>query len=296
MSQSLTLDLITYDPGMPGAGALEFAVEVISKVEQSWSSGADLVVLPEFIWLGLSPHLASTSSEPLRDLAEYFWKELMPKLQEHFSISEKAVILGTVPCVLPDSQIRNRSVIFANGRIFHQDKLHLTPWENAFSPGEQLLVWQFLGFRMAVVICLDIEIPELFARLRDCGLDLILCPSATETILGVERVNRCASARAVELGCYVGVSHLIGRADCELIDENVGLAAIYRPSQSAFRHQPRNEQTELHTSGSQTLRVVLERKPLEAMRRMISETNPSHLGKKMAGIQRCIHIESLDQT
>jgi predicted amidohydrolase len=92
--------------------------------------------------------------------------------------------------------------------MLYQDKLHLTPWESAFSPGDTLHLWHFAGLRIAVIICLDIEIPELSARLRDEEVDLILCPSATETVLGVERVDRCASARAVELGCHVAVSHL----------------------------------------------------------------------------------------
>jgi predicted amidohydrolase len=68
-----------------------------------------------------------------------------------------------------------------------------------------LRVWEFGGVRFAVIICLDIEIPEISAKLRGRGVDVILVPSATETILGVERVDRCASARAVELGAIVGV-------------------------------------------------------------------------------------------
>jgi predicted amidohydrolase len=292
MSNSLTLDLITFDPGGDFTSAMEFAERVISTVERSWESGADLVLLPEFMWLGMSPHLAVAPSEPLRNVAEYFWKELLPILQERFSAPGKAVVLGTVPFILPDSQIHNRAVIFADGQMFHQDKLHLTPWENAFSPGEELRLWQFGSFLIAVIICLDIEIPELSARLRDSAVDLILCPCATETILGVERVNRCASARSVELGCYVGVSHLTGHSTYELIDENVGRTALYRPSQAAFRREPRSVETEIVSCGSQTMRVILDRHPLEVMRRMKSETNPSMLGQKIAGIERLIHIKS----
>lgn len=293
MPPSLTLDLITFDPGGPAASAVDFAHRIISTVENSWETGADLVLLPEFMWLGLYPHLPIPPTEPLRDVAEHFWKELLPVLQERFSVPGKAVVLGTVPFVLPDSRIRNRAVIFADGQMLHQDKLHLTPWENDFTSGEELLLWQFAGFCVAVIICLDIEIPELSARLRDSGVDLILCPSATETILGVERVNRCASARSVELGCYVGVSHLTGGSTYELIDENLGRAALYRPSLAVFRNEPRSLETEVQSSGSQTLRAYLERHPLEVMRRMKSETNPSMLGQKIAGIERMIHIKSL---
>lgn len=291
MPSSLTLELITFDPGAPIADAAEFTEKIIKTVLDAWSGGADLVLLPEFSWLGLLPHLSQDSSEPLPRVAEHFRKEILPLLETHLSVAGKSVVLGTVPFILPDGQIRNRALIFADGRMLYQDKLHLTPWEDAFSAGDKLLLWEFGGFRIAVIICLDIEIPELSTRLRDSGVDLILCPSATETILGVERVNRCASARSVELGCYVGVSHLTGRTSCDLIDESLGLAALYRPSQAVFRHEPRSQETEVHAEGSRNLRVILERRALEVMRRMKEETNPSHLGKKMAGMERSIHIE-----
>jgi predicted amidohydrolase len=128
-----------------------------------------------------------------------------------------------------------------------------------------------------VVICLDIEIPELSARLRGAGVDVMLVPSATETVLGVERVDRCASARAVELGCVVGVSHLTGKAASELIDENVGRTAVYFPSQAAFRDDPRWVEGEIVAAGIHKQRVVIDHRALEVMRRMRQETNPSLL-------------------
>ncbi len=291
MNTLMTLDIVTFDPGEACADASEFAEKILNIVESAWTGGAELVLLPEFTWLGLSPHLVQYSGEQLPGVAEHFRKEVLPLLEKKLHQPGKAAVIGTVPFALPDGQIRNRALIFADGRMLYQDKLHLTPWEHAFSPGERLLLWDFGGFRIAVIICLDIEIPELSTRLRDSGVELILCPSATETILGVERVNRCASARSVELGCYVGVSHLTGRTPCDLIDESVGMAALYRPSQAVFRHELRHQETAVHAEGSQTLRVVLDRRSLAVMRRMKEETNPSHLGKKMAGMERAIHIE-----
>ena len=291
----LTLDLVTFDPGMAATNASAFANAIVQRVEESWGSGADLVLFPEFTWVGLEPLLASDQTKPLHRVAEVFWNELMPEMMGKLARQDKAVVVGTAPCLHADGSLRNRAVIFADGKLLHQDKLHLTPWESAFTPGETLYLWTFGGFRIAVIICLDIEIPELSSRLRDAGVDLILCPSATETILGVERVNRCASARSVELGCYVGVSHLTGRTTSDLIDDNIGRAALYRPSQAAFQELPRSEETEIISRGSQTLRVRLERCALEIMRRMIAETNPSHLGRKMAGIERMIRVESTSQ-
>jgi len=108
-------------------------------------------------------------------------------------------------------------------------------------------------------------------------VDVVLVPSATETMLGVERVDRCASARAVELGVVVGVSHLTGTAESGLIDENVGRTAVYFPSQAAFRDEPRWVEGEVISSGTQTQRVVIDPRTFEVMRRMKQETNPSLL-------------------
>lgn len=294
-ASALCVDLVTFDPGLALSDAQAYAEAVASRVEQCWDTGADLVLLPEFTWMGLEPLLAPADGEPLRHVAGIFESRLLPDLQARLARPGKGVVLGTVPKLLADGRLMNRAIIFSDGQPFYQDKLHLTPWEKAFTPGDTIHLWSFAGFRIAVIICLDIEIPELSARLRDSGVDLVLCPSATETLLGVERVNRCASARAVELGCYVGVSHLTGHAASELIDDNIGKAAFYRPSQAAFEKSPRSEETGIHTSGSHALRVHLDRRPLEVMRRLKAETNPSHLGRKMAGIERLIRVQSAPQ-
>lgn len=271
----LSLDLCTFDPGIHAKSPAAFAAEVTECVETSWDEGADVVLLPEFTWMGLEPLVESKS---LQRVAEVFWHDLFPTLKSLLMRPGKAVVLGTVPFWDPERGVLlNRAPILVGDRSFHQDKLHLTPWENAFMPGRELHLWEFAGLRFAVVICLDIEIPEISARLRGAGVDVVLVPSATETVLGVERVDRCASARAVELGAIVGVSHLTGTAASELIDENVGRTAVYFPSQASFRDEPRWLEGEIVASGVHKQRVVIDKRSLEVMRRMKQETNPALL-------------------
>ena len=290
-SCSVILDLVTYDPGRPADTPSAFTHAVAERVLTCWDDGADLVLLPEFLWLGLEPLLPmGDGSSGLQRVAQVFWRDLLPELQRALTRPGKAVVLGSCPA-LHRGTLRNRAPIYTGESWIHQDKLHLTPWEKAFSPGAHVRLWSFGDWRVAVLICLDIEIPELAARLRGRDVDLILCPSATETLLGVERVDRCASARAVELGCHVGVAHLTGHASSELIDENLGRAAWYGPSQHVFRTAPRWLEGEILSAGSQVLRVELDRAALQRMRRMQMETNPAHFGAKMAGIQRRIQVQ-----
>lgn len=271
----ITLDLCTFDPGVAAKSPSALAAAVVECVTTSWDDGADLVLLPEFAWLGLEPLVEPKS---LRRVAEVFWNELFLTLHSLLNRPDKAVVLGTVPFWDAERGVlHNRAPIFVGDQILHQDKLHLTPWESVFTPGRELRLWEFMGLCFAVVICLDIEIPEISARLRGAGVDVVLVPSATETILGVERVARCASARAVELGSIVGVCHLTGKAASELIDVNVGRTAIYFPSQAAFRESPRWVESAVFDSGIHKQRVVIDPRDLAIMRRMKQETNPSLL-------------------
>lgn len=276
MAPTLTLDLITWDVSLaqPPTTARTCTQAVIDTVRSAWDSGADLVLLPEFTWMMLEPVLPP-SPTPLENVADCFWNQEWPHLSSALARPDKAVVLGTAPFYdAATRQLRNRAPILRGRDHLHQDKLHLTPWEQAFTPGDKVQLFTFRGFKIAVIICLDIEIPELSAFLRGQAIDLILCPSATETELGTERVDRCASARAVELGCHVGVSHLLGRCASELIDQNVGRVAIYHPSQVPFAKSPRWEEPPIQTHGIHRLRTVIDQAALSRMRKRTAETNP----------------------
>jgi predicted amidohydrolase len=295
MAATLTLDLLTWDvtptEGPHPATARHRTPTINDPVRSAWDSGADLVLLPEFTWMMLEPTLPP-SPTPLQGVAERFWNEEWPFLCQALARPDKAVVLGTCPFFDPlTQQLRNRAPILRGIDHLHQDKLHLTPWEQAFSPGDSIQLFTFRGFTLAVIICLDIEVPELSALLRGHHIDLILCPSATETELGTERVDRCASARAVELGCHVGVSHLLGRSPSDLIDQNVGRVAIYHPSQVPFSKSPRWNEAPLQTQGIHRLRTPLDHTALSRMRKRTAETNPALLNPSSITPYKIIRID-----
>jgi predicted amidohydrolase len=271
----LTIDLWTFDVGVSAASPEAYAAELTSRAVQSWDGGADVVVFPEYAWMGLARFI--DGKDELRGVADLFWNRLWPGVRESLAREGKAVVAGTVPCLQPDGTIRNRAPIVHGADAWHQDKLFLTPWESALGGGDAVRLWKFRGATFAVLICLDIEVPELSAALRARGVDCILVPSATETMAGLERVGRCASARAVELGCYVGVSHVVGRGPSAMVDENIGRLAWFAPSQQAFLGDPREEGTAPAEGGFHRLRAELARDLLDTMRRNIAETNPARL-------------------
>jgi predicted amidohydrolase len=290
--ETLTIDLWTWDVGVEANTPETYAAEMTRRVHESWDEGADMVVFPEYSWMGLERFV--TRREKLAGVAELFWGQLWPGLQKAMSREGKAVVLGSVPWMAigmepaspTDStvrlkpalqRVRNRAPILCEGRELFQDKLHLTPWENVFSAGDAVQLFTLRGVTFAVVICLDIEVPELSVALRGKGVDCLLVPSATENILGVERVGRCANARAVELCCQVGVSQLVGRTQSELVDENVGRLGWFSPSQTPFIKTDREQVTELYEKGFHKMRCTLVPKSLARARSRKAETNPAHL-------------------
>ena len=268
------VDLWTFDVGAEASSPEAYVELMTSRVLTSWEEGADLVLFPEFAWMGLERFVEGPSK--LQGVAALFWEKLWPDLQAKLNQQGKAVVLGTVPC-LTGQGIVNRAPIIVEGKAHYQDKLNLTPWEKAFMVGEALHLIEFAGLRFGVIICLDIEIPEISVALRGSEVDLILVPSATETVLGTERVGRCASARAVELGCYVGVAHLVGKTVSELVDENVGRLSWFTPSQSVFSDEKMTQMTELLDGGFYRERLYVDISRLQNMRKKIAETNPALL-------------------
>lgn len=265
----LICDAWTFDVGGEASSPEEFAEQILQCVLRSAQGGAQVVLLPEYTWLGLSRFVPR-----LPELADLIWNSLWPALAERLP-SGLFVVAGTAPYRRKDGALFNRAVLPPGSAP--QDKLTLTPWEREFETGDSLEIYEVGGARIAILICLDVEVPEHAARLRGREIDLILVPSATESVLGVERVQRCASARAVELGCAVMVSHLTGRGASELIDLNVGTTALFLPSQQCFAEANRQCLSPLRESGCHEQRFLLDLAALRSCRQPGPETSPGAL-------------------
>lgn len=200
-------------------GSLAQWLELVqAQFEKAHADGVQLLLLPEYActqWLHYAPKDLSDGTE-IPWLAEQ--RELaLPLLKALSDEYQIALLAGTMP-VAKGSQLFNRAHLFLNNTIIKQDKLCLTPAEQEsdgwqLNSGATLTLFNWQGWRVAIVICLDIELPALAARLAPYQPDLILVPSMTSRG-GYWRVNSCAKARAVELftsvctvGCYGRPNH-----------------------------------------------------------------------------------------
>src|SRR5688500_13807056 len=95
--EPLTIELWTFDVGVEVDTPAAYAQQMTRRVRQSWDSGADVVVFPEYAWMGLEQFVEGSNS--LAAVADLFWKKLWPGLQKDLDRKEKAVVLGSVPAM-----------------------------------------------------------------------------------------------------------------------------------------------------------------------------------------------------
>lgn len=269
----ITIDSFLYDVGELYASADAFVDDVISRTETAWDSGADIVLFPEYIWANLmwysDPYLSPVQ------LADFFWGACWPKIKGALSRSDKMVVLGSVTFQCAEG-LRNRAPMIVSGEVFFQDKICLTPWESHLDGGDEIRIFEFKGAKIVNLICLDSEIPATSDLLKQNGpIDIILVPSATESLVGVERIARCASARAVELGAAVIVSQLTGGVGDEYIGYNLGQCSLYLPSLFGTDSIKRIDERGIEKSGTMAERFEVDLELLKQAREDLQYTNPA---------------------
>jgi predicted amidohydrolase len=203
----------------PETGIDGFLAHLRAVVAEAARQGAELVVLPELAGTGLlatvTDHEVTTAT-----IAADFWQVLpgftdriVAGLVEIAAEHDLTVLGGSHVRLAADGTLRNTAyLVRPDGRVETQDKLHLTPPELELGArgGDSLLVTTVGPFTVGVLVCADIQFPELSRWLVGRGVDLVLCPSLTWNRRGVNRVRIGAQARAMENQWYVVVSTLVG--------------------------------------------------------------------------------------
>lgn len=130
-------------------------------------------------------------------------------------------------------------LFFPDGKVEYQDKRHMTRFEDEIwkiGPGEaEQKTFEFRGVKFGITICFDVEFPFAAHELANQGVQILLAPSCTESLKGLNRVHVGAKARALENQFYVLVSQTVGEAPwSEAVDKNTGIAAVYSTCDVGF--------------------------------------------------------------
>jgi predicted amidohydrolase len=197
-----------------------FAQHLTAIVDAAAADQPDLIVLPELVTTGLLASLPAAADLAPDEIGDAY-RTVFPPFTEPLTdlLIERSARLGLTLLGgshfrrADDGSFRNTAVLaHPDGRVEHQDKLHLTPQEKAIGlqPGDDVLITQIGAATVGVQICADIEFPEINRYLGVHGVELVLAPSLTWNRRGANRVRYGAHARAMENQLFVAVAPLVG--------------------------------------------------------------------------------------
>lgn len=199
---------------------------------------SDFALLPE---LFNGPLLAAynnmTEAEAMRELAQF-----TPELQARFvdlAIKYNVnIISGSVPAI-QDGKLKNIGFLcHRNGKVDIYEKIHITPDEAKYwgmQGGSTLKVYETDAGKVGVLICYDVEFPELPRLMAEQGMQILFVPFLTDTQNAYMRVRCCAQARAIENECYVAISGSVGNLpQVENMDIQYSQSAVFTPCDFAF--------------------------------------------------------------
>ncbi len=235
---TLKTRVVSWDIGFRPATEAEWVERVVAEARDANTAGVDVLVFPELFAAGLGPY--APGGRPCEFITQRMRAAVLPAVRAAAG-PKMLVCLGSYAHQEAGwPHAFNRAPVLIDGAWHFADKIHPTQGELVEDPpikaGEVLPVFRFRGGTVAVAVCFTLEMPDVSTALKKEGVQLLLGPTATDDEDGVARILRTASARAVELGCAVLVSPLVGQQENW---KTTGSAALYLPAQKGIDHRPR---------------------------------------------------------
>ncbi|TGG96094.1 hydrolase [Natronospirillum operosum] len=224
--------------------AVQSAEEMLKQVEYFVDAlsdyQSDFALFPEFFnapLMGLTDQ--SSQTDAVRFLASFTeqFRNEMSRMAVTYNIN---IITGSMP-LLEDDRVFNVSYLCRrDGTWEEQRKIHITPHERndwVIEGGDRLQVFDTDAGRIGILICYDVEFPELPRILAQQGLEILFVPFWTDTKNSYLRVRQCAHARAIENECYVAIAGSVGNLpSVESLDVQYAQSSVFSPSDFAFPH------------------------------------------------------------
>jgi len=216
----------------------DFATQVEFFIDTASDYKSDFVLFPELFTTQLLSYMKTKRpSDAARKLAEITpqYLELFTDLAIRYNVN----IVGGSQFAMEGDELRNISYLFRrDGTIERQYKIHITPSERRWwgvKPGSEVNVFDTDRGKIAILICYDIEFPELARIAASKGAQIIFVPFNTDNRHGYLRIRYCAQARCVENHVYTVVSGCIGNLPfVENADVHYAQSGIFTPADVAF--------------------------------------------------------------
>ncbi|WP_018662802.1 bifunctional GNAT family N-acetyltransferase/carbon-nitrogen hydrolase family protein [Heyndrickxia acidiproducens] len=216
----------------------DFIRQVEYYVDVAADFGSDFAVFPEIFTTQLMSFLnEKRPDQAVRKLAKYTdqYIELFTKLAVRYNVN----IIGGSHFVEEDGNVYNVAFLFRrDGTIERQTKLHITPNERKWwgiAEGNELNVFDTDCGKIAILVCYDIEFPEIARIAVDHGANIIFVPFCTDDRQAYLRVRYCAQARAIENQVYTCIAGTVGNlTHVENMDIQYAQSGIFSPSDFGF--------------------------------------------------------------
>jgi predicted amidohydrolase/ribosomal protein S18 acetylase RimI-like enzyme len=199
---------------------------------------SDFILFPEFFNAPLLARFNEvTQAKAMRKLAGAT-EPILAKMRE-FAVSYNVnIIAGSMP-VIEKRKLYNVAYLSRrDGSVESVKKIHITPSEReafGMSGGNEIKAIDTDCGKIGILICYDVEFPELPRLLREQGAEILFVPYMTDMQTGYQRVRFCAHARAVENECYVAMTGCVGNLPrVDNMDIQYSQSAIFCPSDFSF--------------------------------------------------------------
>lgn len=211
---------------------VEFFVDAVSGYK------SDFIMFPEFFNTPLlQPYNHLPEMEAMRKLAEQT-AEIVQRIQQYALAYNVNIISGSMP-IIENNKLYNATYLcHRSGKTDEYRKIHITPNEQKYYGmvgGDKIQVFDTDCGKIGILICYDVEFPELSRILADQGMQMLFVPFLTDTQNGYTRVRHCAQARAIENECYVAIAGCVGNLPkVNNMDIQFAQSAVFTPSDFAF--------------------------------------------------------------
>jgi predicted amidohydrolase len=210
----------------------EFFVDAVSGYR------SDFALFPEFFHAPLMAEYNHLSEpEAIRKLAEYT-EDVVKRFAELAISYNINIITGSMPEMMNDQLYNVGYLCKRDGGTERYDKIHVTPDEAkvwGLQGGNSLQTFDTDCGKIGILICYDVEFPELSRILADEGMNILFVPFLTDTQNGYSRVRNCAQARAIENECYVAIAGNVGNLPkVHNMDIQYAQAVVFTPCDFSF--------------------------------------------------------------
>jgi len=199
---------------------------------------SDFALFPEFFNAPLmSEYNHLSEAEAIRKLADYT-EEIKNRFAELAISYNINIITGSMPEVIDNNLYNVGYLCKRDGGIEKFEKIHITPDESkvwGLQGGNTLQAYETDSGRIGILICYDVEFPELSRILADEGIDILFVPFLTDTQNGYSRIRNCAQARAIENECYVAIAGSVGNLPkVHNMDIQYAQSVVFTPCDFSF--------------------------------------------------------------